>query len=334
MIDMKEVPAPPRLVPALVAGFDAITAHISVILLPIFVDILIWFSPHFRIKNLVEAFIGEMAALSSIEGADLSEMFEVGQEVWLQVAEQFNLIIMFRSYPVGIPSLMASSIPLNTPLGVPGMMEIPTIGAVFFVSIFFLCFGLILGTFYYLIVVQVALNGDLILGEVFRKFLRSCLHVFLLTFILAAFFAIISIPVSCLLSLAGLVGLSSGQIGFLIYGALMIWIIFPLLFSAHGIFVNNLAAWQSIRMSIQITNATLPTTALFFLSIFILTQGLNILWRIPPTDSWLTLLGIAGHAFVVTGLLSASFIYFHDADRWVTSLRNHIKITVEPDVKN
>jgi hypothetical protein len=114
----------------------------------------------------------------------------------------------------------------------------------------------------------------------------------------------------------------------------MIWLIFPLLFSAHGIFVKNLSAWQSIRLSIQITNATLPTTALFFLSIFILTQGLNVLWRIPPTDSWLTLVGIAGHAFVVTGLLAASFIYFRDADRWVTSLRKRIFHAIEPNIKN
>ena len=114
----------------------------------------------------------------------------------------------------------------------------------------------------------------------------------------------------------------------------MIWLIFPLLFSAHGIFVKNLAAWPSIRLSIRVTNATLPTTVLFFISIFILTQGLNILWRIPPANSWLTLLGIAGHAFVVTGLLAASFIYFRDADRWVTSLRNQIQTTVESDIEN
>jgi len=87
-------------------------------------------------------------------------------------------------------------------------------------------------------------------------------------------------------------------------------------------------------LSIQVTNATLPTTALFFLSVFILSQGLNLLWRIPPTDSWLALVGIAGHAFVVTGLLAASFVYFRDADCWVTSLRKQMFHTVEPDIKN
>jgi len=110
-----------------------------------------------------------------------------------------------------------------------------------------------------------------------------------------------------------------GQLGILLYGGFLIWLIFPLLFSAHGIFVNNLSVWPSIRTGIRMT---LPTTVLFFLSVFLLTQGLDIIWRIPPADSWLTLLGIVAHAFVVSGLLSASFIYYRDADRWVTALSN------------
>jgi hypothetical protein len=334
MIDLKEVPAPPRLIPALVAGFDAITNHILVILFPIFVDLLFWFAPHLRIKNLVEDFIREMSALSAIEGAQLSEMIGIGQEAWLQIAEQYNLAVAFRSYPVGIPSLMASSMPLDTPLGNPEMVEIQTFSAVIVISILLLGLGLIFGTLFYLIVVQIALSGNLYWDEVFRRFVRSSLHVILVALIGIIFFFVVSIPASCLLSLAGLVGLSLGPFGFLLYGGFLIWLIFPLLFSVHGIFVKNLPAWHSIRLSIQVTNATLPTTALFFLSVFILSQGLNLLWRIPPTDSWLALVGIAGHAFVVTGLLAASFVYFRDADCWVTSLRKQMFHTVEPDIKN
>jgi hypothetical protein len=33
------------------------------------------------------------------------------------------------------------------------------------------------------------------------------------------------------------------------------------------------------------------------------------------------ILGLAGHAFVTTGLLSASFIYYRDTDSWIRSLQ-------------
>ena len=68
-------------------------------------------------------------------------------------------------------------------------------------------------------------------------------------------------------------------------------LIFPLLFSAHGIFVLRLTAWKSIQRGVRVTNRTLPTTILFFGAAFLLSQGLDILWRIPPSTSWLTLIG-------------------------------------------
>ena len=91
---------------------------------------------------------------------------------------------------------------------------------------------------------------------------------------------------------------------------------FPLLFSAHGIYVNHLGALVSVQRSMVMTRMTLPTTALFILSIFAISEGLDILWRVPPENSWLTLVGVGGHAFITSALLAASFIYYRDADIW------------------
>jgi hypothetical protein len=332
MTDTQEIPAPPRLVPALVAGFDAITNHILVILFPIVFDILIWFAPHLRLKSLIETLIGEMALFSANESAEFTGMIDAGKDAWLQIAEQINLAIAFRSYPVGIPSLMASSLPLKTPFGIPIMLEISSLGYAFFIVVVLMGLGLILGTLFYLLVAQVALDGDLLWGRIFYKWPRTSLQVILLALIWIGLFFLVSIPASCFVSVAALAGFSIGQLAILLYGGFLIWLIFPLLFSAHGIFVKNLTVWPSIRMGIRITNATLPTTVLFILTVFVLTQGLDILWRIPPADSWLSLVGIAGHAFVVTGLLSASFIYYRDADRWIASVHNQFQTKVKSEI--
>ncbi len=327
MTDSQEIPAPPRLIPALLAGFDAITNHILVILFPIIFDILIWFAPHLRLKNLIENLIGEMVLLSENEGAELAGMIDVGKDVWLDLSEQINLAIALRSYPVGIPSLMASSLPLETPFGIPVMIEISSLEFALFTIVILIGLGLILGTLYYQLVSQVAMSGDIRWEKIFRDLPRTSLQVILLALIWLGLFLLVSIPASCLVSVAALAGFSIGQFAILLYGGFLIWLLFPLLFSAHGIFVKKLSVWPSIRLGIRITNATLPTTVLFFLSVFVLTQGLDILWRIPPADSWLSVLGIAGHGFVVTGILSASFIYYRDADRWVTSVSNQLQST-------
>ena len=66
----------------------------------------------------------------------------------------------------------------------------------------------------------------------------------------------------------------------------------------------------------------LPSTGLFILSILLIAQGMDIVWRFPDASSWLTLVGIFGHAFVSTGLLAASFFYYKDAVQWISELHD------------
>ena len=54
----------------------------------------------------------------------------------------------------------------------------------------------------------------------------------------------------------------------------------------------------------------------------LLGSGLDMLWSTPAADSWMLLVGILGHAFISTGLLAASFVYYNDGVRW---LQNTIK---------
>ena len=59
---------------------------------------------------------------------------------------------------------------------------------------------------------------------------------------------------------------------------------------------------------------------MFVFIIFILTTGLNYLWSVPQSNSWMTLIGIAGHAFITTALLAASFVYYRDMNVWLQTV--------------
>jgi len=41
---------------------------------------------------------------------------------------------------------------------------------------------------------------------------------------------------------------------------------------------------------------------------------------VPSETSWLLLVGILGHAFVTTGLLASSFVYYRDALQWMREM--------------
>jgi hypothetical protein len=62
-------------------------------------------------------------------------------------------------------------------------------------------------------------------------------------------------------------------------------------------------------------------TSLFIVLAIFVNQGLNMVWQVAPEDSWLMLISIIGHAFVTTGMLSASFVYYQDINRWVDELK-------------
>ena len=94
-------------------------------------------------------------------------------------------------------------------------------------------------------------------------------------------------------------------------------IFFPLIFSPHGIFTFRSGVWATVMQSLQMTRATLPGTGLFLLAVVVLSQGLNMVWRLPKESSWISLIGIVGHAFITSGLLAASFVYYRDAQRFV-----------------
>ena len=115
-------------------------------------------------------------------------------------------------------------------------------------------------------------------------------------------------------------GISIGQVGLLFLLGVLVWLGFPLIFTPHGIFAYHDNVLTALRKSIRLTRLTLPGTSLLFLVALVIGEGLNILWRIPAEDSWLTLVGIAGHAFITTGLLTATFVYYREADRWVQQM--------------
>ena len=62
------------------------------------------------------------------------------------------------------------------------------------------------------------------------------------------------------------------------------------------------------------------TSSLFVLSVFLLSRGLSYLWRVPENDSWLVLVGIAGHGFISTALLAASFVYYRNMSAWLDTV--------------
>ena len=315
------LPEPPNVLKSIKNGFDAITKHLYLLLFPIGLDLVLWFGPHLQIKSLIGGLIAEMNEVSQQLPADFGEIMNAGQEIWLVAAERINLLIALRSLPVGVFSLLSSILPVENPLGAPVFWDIPDFETAVFLTLLIFIFGLAVGGLYFSSVRQAALFDELKWSKLMQEWPRVSLQSFLLSLYWLVFFTAILVVGSCAATGITFFSPSLGQIVIILFGIMSFWLIFPLFFSPHGIFSQGQKAWKSLLSSIRLTNLTFLKTSLFIMLAILVNQGLNMVWQISPETSWLMIISIIGHAFVTTGMLSASFVYYQDMNRWVEEMK-------------
>jgi hypothetical protein len=314
------LPLQPSLTASLLAGFDAITNHLGLVLFPIALDLYLWLGPHLSLKKLVESVVDQMLSMPTTQAPETAQAIQFSRSLWLLVADRMNLFAALRSFPVGVPSLMASRQPVEAPPGFSLVWSVPSLGSAAGWWLLLTGLGLVAGALYFALVAQASLTGTVDWRATLEQWPWASLQVVFLALFLGGLILAISIPGSCLITVISLTGLPITQIGFLLFGALALWVLFPLLFSAHGIFTYQFKMWVSVRQGVRLTRLTLAKTSLLFLTILIISEGLDTLWRVPAEKSWMTLVGVLGHAFISTSLLAASFIYYRDTTRWVQRL--------------
>jgi len=308
----------PKIIPSLRAGFDAVASHIWLIILPVLVDLFIWLGPHLGVKKLLAPLLDEMSRMPVMGNTAMVDSLAAAQAIWQTIAEHFNLTMALRSYPVGIPSLMANWLPLRTPLGMPLQWDVASsTNAVGWWAILSLL-GLLIGSLFFSLVAQVTgkEKPPMTLGSLGWTTWQGLLMMF--SILVAALF--LTIPVLIVLGSLTLVNPMLGQGALFLGGLVLIWLIVPLIFTPHGIFALRLPFIRALSTSVQVVRFTYSGTGLFLLVLVIISQGLDMLWQVPAETSWLALVGILGHAFVNTSILAASFVYYRDGLRFVQTL--------------
>lgn len=315
---------PPSLVAALRGGFNVITNHIGLILFPVALDLLLWMGPQVRLTQLIQSIIDQMMEFYAQAALNDAELLQVGEEMWLLMAERFNLAVGLRTYPVGVFSLMSSRLPVETPLGPPMFFEIQSLGGVILGWLVITMLGLAAAAVYFKTVSQATLSDRVNWQEAIGYWQWFFVQLVFLTLLWIGFILLVGIPGSILLSLMVFTGSPVMFCVFLLYIGFLFALLIPLVFTPHGIFARHQSLLESVKSSIRIARATFPITSMFFVTAVVLSEALDLLWRVPSESSWLTLVGIFGHAFITTGLLAASFIFYRDAKDWVNHIHQQI----------
>lgn len=312
----------PRIFPSFVAGFDSITRNWWVMLFPVALDVLLWLGPHVQVNSFLQRWWERSLQLfaSMPDTADLQAALGEVQPLWQEFALRLNLLAALRTFPVGIPSLMASLMPLKTPWGAPPFLDLGSIGVALLVVLGGTLLGLLLGAVYFWSVGRAVVAAPLKPPAGGRDFVRALVNLVALAVLWMLFVFGMSIPMSFISPLVMLFGEGVGMLALLMGLGVLLWICLPLVFVPHGVIVHRLNLWQAARRSITVVRYTFPATVIFLLGAVFTSLSMDALWRVPPEDSWLMLISVWGHAFVVSGLLAGSFVFYFRADRWVGAM--------------
>jgi hypothetical protein len=316
---LNQTVSPPSLISTITEGFNVVATRIYLILFPVILDIFLWLGPHLRVKALIQPFIQnvlsdmpEMAA-----NPDLMEMTKWSKELWDILLTHFNLVSLIRVFPIGVPSLMSGLSPVETPFGSAPVFEITSTFQALLIWLLFSITGLVLGCLYFDAISRATGKAKEIFSLTYS--INAVLQVFIFSVACIAAFFIFFFPTMLVVILLSLVSATLGQIVLLFVFLILIWFLMPLIFSPHGIFVDHQSIGRSITTSIRLVRNFLPGTGLFILTAILLYQGLNLLWGNAPDTSWLTVFGIFGHAFISTGLIASSFVYYRKGLVWMES---------------
>jgi len=305
-----KLPPPPGLLASLRAGFDSVANHIAVIMPPLLLDLFLWLGPHLRLKEFLQPLIERLPSLAITFPSSFTDLATV-QTAWTSIADKFNLFVILRTFPVGTTSLLSFRMSVQNPLGDPASLDAGSFIGILGWAIFLVFMGWIIGALYYYWISKVALQPQV------RSLWKSLKQAVFLSLIWMGLVFFFGLPVLLVISVLTAISPVLGQVVLFGGAVLLIWLVMPVFFSAHGIFTLQLDALRAILNSLRMVRFTLPNTGLFLLTFLVLNQGMNFLWNTPPQDSWWMLVGIAGHAFVSTALLAASFVYYRDINIWL-----------------
>jgi hypothetical protein len=318
----EKLPPPPGIINSIKVGFDIVATHITAILLPLFLNLFLWLGPRLRMDALFNSAKTDMVSVWKTSGIS-PEDIQRAMDLYEQTIPRINLFWIFHTIPIGISSLFLPQELSQTPLGSPAIWQvsgISLIGWIFFLTLF----GWIGGGLYFRSVAWLTMaNMDAHPLSVVRAIVQTIL----ISIFWGILSVVIGVPVFLVLALVLQFNSIIANLVVLFLSLVSMWVIVPLFFWPHGIFIKKQNVVTSMLSSVQMMRFTLPTSSMFVLTVFLLAFGLNFLWSIPPEDSWMTLVGIFGHSFVATALLAASFVYYRDMNIWLQSVIERLRPT-------
>ena len=299
----------PKVFASLGEGFKALAAHLYLLLFPIGLDLYFLFAPRFTVSELANQTLDQALTLVQLTNQSQDAINQALASVKTYF-EYFSLSSALRTYPVGVPSLLAGRPIAENIFGSLPIYDLSHGGQFILAILVFSLIGLILGTLYFFWSSKAA--QPTAEKKPFKTIITAFLNLFILSLVMIVAMFLISLPFALIFTLFNSLSPVLGLIAYFITAMLLLSVIIPLYFASHAVVVLGQNAFQAISSSLKMIRPFYSSASIFLTFEVIIAFLTNMLWQTPSDNSPLLFVGIFGHALVTTALLIASFHYFSD----------------------
>jgi hypothetical protein len=308
-------PTPPvGVIESLAKGFETVAGSLALVLLPLLLDLFLWVGPRLDFRPAFSASYHDAwePMLASMDEETQKTLKPLSDEL-LEQSENMP----YRYLPVVImPSLMtwrdAEPLPFNY---LPPVWKVSDPIEVLGINILSLLVGFVLFGCYITIIAEKVKGNKNRLGRVLSRLLINLIWLgiffvamfFILTLVYIPFFLVSA----SFLLVSELLSVTINIFGFI----LIFWIAAYVVFTIHGIYLNEKGLFRALWDSIRVVQWNMPPTILLFLLVMVLGSALSRVWLLAPVDTWMIVLAIVSNAFIQTGLIAATFFYYKDRYR-------------------
>lgn len=308
MMQKKEPTTPlPGIWQTIAAGFDFTSKHLWLLLLPVLLDSFFWLGPRLSGRLIIERFISLLPTDQAL--LDLNSQL-------LAMAPRTNLFTSLSVPLLGIPALMVGATPEKTPLPTQ-IVELHSVAAWMGLFLLFSLMGLLLTAVYYTFIAQslqragvdnAPLSGPALMRRVATVWL-SLIGLSVVVVIMGLVLYIPLLPISLVL---GFISTVLAALVLFLGPVIMMWVVIYLFFVPYGLAWHGRSLFQTAVESLQLVRLHIIPTLGLLLALLIIRNLLSMVLLIADDGSWLTLAGMVGHAFVMTSLVAATFIFYRD----------------------
>lgn len=289
------------------SGFAFIAEHPYYLMLPVIFDLVVWFGPRLSLENALKQPLSNFFTEAL---APLPFEFRISYQpvinLLIESLKSTNLIGALSFLPGSVPYLFAGRLPSASPVSSIQTLDVPGLGSFLIGFTLFALIGYLIGIFYYVSMTQRLVNAPML---PFRGFINLALKLICVILIGTAAAVMLAIPVSFGILILSRLGDIAVSLFMIVIIVLILRTVYPFLFVPAGIFAG-LSIRDSILVSRNFTKIDPIANVNFCLVYFAIHVGLQQIWRIPASNSWMTLVGVFGSAFVTTSLFAAYIVRY------------------------